>query len=255
VSMRWEIVEDYEALSRRTAELLLEAVAVDSHIVLGLPTGRTPEGLYARLVARFRAAGVSFREVRSFNLDEYVGIAPSHPGSMAATMRRLFFDHVDLAPQNIHLPDGTAAGVLARQPELDLEEALMLECHRYEEEIAQAGSLALTFLGLGSNGHIAFNEPGSAFDSRTRLVSLDPATRRANAPLFADGKVPERAITMGIATILESDAIMLLASGAAKAQAVARLENGPVSEEFPASALKKHPDVTILADRAAAALL
>src|SRR5262249_53480827 len=158
-------------------------------LVVGLPTGRTPEGLYAQLVARFRAGGVSFREVRTFNLDEYVGLGPSHPGSMAATMQRLFFEHVDLQPQNIRLPDGTAESVLARQPELELEEALTLEAHRYEETIARAGSLALSFLGLGANGHIAFNEPGSPFDSRTRIVHLESATKAANAALFPEGQV------------------------------------------------------------------
>jgi glucosamine-6-phosphate deaminase len=166
-------------------------------------------------------------------------------------MERHLFAHVDLAPERARLPDGNAAAVRRESPALSLEEALAVECLRYERDIA-AGGLSLTVLGLGVNGHIAFNEPGSHHDSRTRVVELAAATRRANAPHFPGGHVPRRAITMGIGTILESRSIVLLASGAGKAEAVERLRAGRVSEAFPASALHRHADVTVLVDRAAA---
>jgi glucosamine-6-phosphate deaminase len=149
-------------------------------------------------------------------------------------MKQHLFDHIDIDPANAHLPDGTA-------PDLDAE------CVRYETEIRDAGGLALTFLGLGRNGHIGFNEPGTPFDARTRVVELTQSTRHANADLFIDGPVPTHAITMGIGTILESRAIVLLVSGSGKEEAIARLRGGEVSEAFPASALWRHADVTVLA--------
>jgi len=168
----------------------------------------------------------------TFNLDEYVGIERTHPGSYYSFMKRHLFDFVDVDPANAHLPNGAAADIAA-------------ECARYERDIAAGGGLDLTFLGLGSNGHIAFNEPGTPFDSRTRAVALTESTRAANAALFGED-VPTHAITMGIATILESKSIVLLASGDKKRQAIERLRSGEITEEFPASALWKHPDVTVL---------
>lgn len=250
--MRWERVEDYDALSTRAAERLLDRISSQPDAVLGLPTGRTPIGMYASVVQECARAYRCFREARTFNLDEYVGIPPHHPGSYFSYMRRHLFDHVDLRREHIHIPDGTAGPVRALRPHLSFEEALQLECELYEQELRHAGSLDLTFLGLGRNGHIGFNEPGTSFQSRTHVIRLSESTRVANAELFADGSVPERAITMGIATILESRAIVLLASGNSKVQAVARLFAGEVSVQFPASALKLHQDVTVLVDRAAA---
>jgi glucosamine-6-phosphate deaminase len=170
--------------------------------------------------------------VVTFNLDEYVGVDRTHPGSYCSFMKRHLFDFIDIDPANAHIPDGTAADAGA-------------ECARYERAITAAGGLGVTFLGLGSNGHIAFNEPGTPFDSRTRVVTLSDSTRAANAALF-EGSVPTQAITMGIATILESKSIVLLASGDKKRQAIERLRSGEITEEFPASALWKHPDVTVL---------
>jgi glucosamine-6-phosphate deaminase len=170
-----------------------------------------------------------FRDVVTFNLDEYCGVPPDHTGSYFTYMKRHLFDHVDLDPRNTHIPNG-----LAPDPEA------------YEAEIRAAGGLDLTFLGLGRNGHIGFNEPGTPFDSRTRVVELTQSTRRANADLFPDGHVPTHAITMGIGTILESRAIVLLAAGQGKEEAIARLRSGKVSEEFPASALHTHTDVIVL---------
>jgi glucosamine-6-phosphate deaminase len=189
--------------------------------------------MYDRVIAECSRQYHCFREVTTFNLDEYAGIPGDHPGSYCTYMKHHLFDHVDIDPANAHIPHGDA-------PDLDAE------CLRYEREIADAGSLGLTFLGLGQNGHIGFNEPGTPFDSRTRVVELSHSTRIANADLFADRKVPTHAITIGIGTILESKRIVLLASGESKRDAIARLKSGEISESFPASALHTHRDVTIL---------
>lgn len=250
--MKWEIVDDYEALSISGAHRLLAALDANPRIVLGLPTGKTPEGMYARVV---RECGVSrhcFEEVTTFNLDEYVGLAPDHPSSYATYMRKHLFDHVDIDPANINLPDGLAARIGEEDPRHGNEEALLRECRRYEQAIARAGGLQLTFLGLGTNGHIAFNEPGTPFDARTRVVELTESTKAANAPYFRDQTPPDRAITMGIATILDSREIVLLASGEKKRAAVERLRGGEVTTDFPASALHHHPRVTVIVDRSAA---
>lgn len=253
--MKWIVVSDYDELSARAARRMLEAVETRPDVVLGLPTGRTPVGMYARAVAECRSRYRCFRGVRTFNLDEYVGIPPEHPGSYSTYMKKHLIEHVDLDPGNVHILDGMAARVRSQHPGISLDEALLLECQRYEEEIREAGGLDLTFLGLGRNGHIGFNEPGTHFDSRTHVIRLSEATRIANAELFADGRVPERAITMGIGTILDSGAVVLMASGASKTSAVARLaESGPATE-FPASALVSHDDVTVLVDAAAASEL
>lgn len=232
--MNWETLADYDALSGRAAEILLTALRRDPRIVLGLPTGRTPIRMYERVVAACGREYHCFREVVTFNLDEYAGIERNHPGSYSTFMKRHLFDFIDIEKANAHIPDGAAPD-------------LAQECLRYERAIADAGRLGLTFLGLGSNGHIAFNEPGAPFDARTRVVTLSESTRTANAAFFPDGDVPTQAITIGIATILESKSIVLLANGTSKKVAIERLRSGEISEEFPASALWKHPDVTVLA--------
>jgi glucosamine-6-phosphate deaminase len=231
--MRWEAFDTADALSGRAAEILLSAIRTNPRVVLGLPTGRTPVGMYDRVVRECTREYHCFRDVTTFNLDEYAGLPREHPGSYFSYMKQHLFDHVDIAPENAHLPNGTA-------PDLDAE------CARYEQEIRDAGGLDLTFLGLGRNGHIGFNEPGTPFDARTRVVELTQSTRHANADLFSDGRVPTHAITMGIGTILESRAIVLLVSGGGKEEAIARLKSGVVTEQFPASALWKHGDVTVL---------
>ena len=251
--MKWEVVPDVRELADGASARLLAAVDEQPAIVLGLPTGATPIELYKRVVSACRLTRHCFSQATTFNLDEYVGLPLGHPGSYRSYMERHFLGHVDIDPARAHVPDGTASRVLGAEPELPFEEALQRTCALYEEEIRQAGGLGLTFLGLGVNGHIAFNEPGSPFESRTRVVDLAPATRRANSQHFAGGEeVPRRAITMGIGTILESRAIVLMASGEAKAPAVERLRSGEVSEDFPASALHRHPNVTVFVDRAAA---
>lgn len=231
--MKWEELKSYEDLSRRAADILLAALAANPRVVLGLPTGRTPVAMYDRVVQECSREYRCFKDVTTFNLDEYAGIDRNDPGSYFAFMKQHLFDHVDIDPARAHLPNGMA-------PDLDAE------CERYEKAIRTAGGLDLTFLGLGRNGHIGFNEPGTSFDSRTRVVQLTESTRSANAALFTDGHVPERAITMGIGTILESKRIVLLATGSGKAEAIARLRSGEVGEDFPASALWKHENVRVL---------
>jgi len=236
--MNWETLKDYDALSARAASLLLDAISGSPKLVLGLPTGNTPVGMYERVVADCRRAYRCFRDVVTFNLDEYVGIPRDHPGSYFTFMQQHLFAHVDIDPANTFIPNG-------RAPDLKVES------ERYERALRNAGGLGLTFLGLGSNGHIAFNEPGTPFDSRTHVVALSESTRRANSALFLDQPVPTHAITMGITTILESREIVLLASGARKREAIVRLRTGEQSAAFPASALWSHPSVLVLVDEAA----
>jgi glucosamine-6-phosphate deaminase len=231
--MQWETFASYEALSARAAELFLAAIHDDPRVVFGLPTGRTPIGMYDRVVSICSREYHCFTEVTTFNLDEYVGIACEHPGSYCTYMQQHLFDHVDLDPKRAHIPNGKAPDLAA-------------ECARYERAIRHAGGLGITFLGLGRNGHIGFNEPGTPFESRTRVVSLTQSTRSANAGYFADGEVPGEAITMGIGTILESKSIVLLVSGTGKEDAVARLRGGEIDEQFPASALHLHGNVQVL---------
>jgi glucosamine-6-phosphate deaminase len=230
----WEQFDSPDAMSERAAALMLGAIREHPRIVLGLPTGRTPIGMYDRVVRQCAREYHCFRDVTTFNLDEYVGVPPSHPGSYFTYMKQHLFDHVDLAATHAHLPRGMARDLDA-------------ECARYEAELRDAGGLDLTFLGLGRNGHIGFNEPGTPFDSRTRVVELTESTRKANADLFPDGHVPTHALTMGIGTILESRRIVLLVAGAGKETALARLQSHEVTTDFPASALWSHPDVTVLA--------
>jgi glucosamine-6-phosphate deaminase len=229
----WETLDSYEELSTRAATMLLDAVRRNPKIVLGLPTGRTPIGMYSSVVRD--CPRKCFHDVTTFNLDEYVGIPRTHPHSYYTFMRQHLFDHIDIDAARTHIPNGTA-------PDLDAE------CAEYDNAITRAGHLGLTFLGLGRNGHIGFNEPGSSFSARTRVVELTESTRQANASLFDSGHVPTHALTMGIATILDSKEIVLLAAGAGKIEAINRLRSGEISEDFPASALWKHPNVRVLVE-------
>ncbi|GIO26443.1 glucosamine-6-phosphate deaminase [Ornithinibacillus bavariensis] len=232
-------VKDYQEMSKKASEIVVKTVKELEKPVLGLATGSTPEGLYQCLIENNKDKQVSFQNVTTFNLDEYVGLAANDPNSYRYFMDEKLFNHIDISKENTFVPNGVAA---------KLEE----ECASYEELIRSHGSIDLQILGIGLNGHIGFNEPGTPFTSRTHIVELDESTRSANARFFASmDEVPTQAITTGIETIMESKKIVLLVSGENKADAIARLVNGEVSEDFPASILQKHQDVTIIADEAA----
>lgn len=232
-------VKDYSEMSQKACELVVDQVRKSDSSVLGLATGSTPEGLYQQLINQYKAGNVSFKDVKTFNLDEYVGLNADDSNSYRYYMQEKLFNHIDLPARQAFLPNGDAD---------DLEK----ECYDYETRIRDSGHVDLQILGLGLNGHIGFNEPGTAFDSRTHVVELDASTREANARFFPSiDDVPEKAITMGIDTIMESRKIVLLVSGENKADAVEQLVNGEVTEGFPASILQKHRDVTIIADEGA----
>jgi glucosamine-6-phosphate deaminase len=224
------------------AEAVARLVAGKTDAVLGLPTGSTPRPVYAELARRHRDQGLSFAGVTTFNLDEYVGVPPHHPGSFRHYMDEAFFRLVDVAPQRAHVPDGLAADVPA-------------SCAAYEAAIAAAGGLDLVLLGLGEDGHIAFNEPTSSLASRTRIKTLSAASRAANQAAFGADPIPGHVITMGVATILSARRVVLLAHGARKAAAFAAMVEGPVTSMLPASALQLHASVTAICDEAAAARL
>jgi glucosamine-6-phosphate deaminase len=236
------ILETAEAAAARVADIIATALSAHPAAVLGLATGETMRPVYARLVALHRDGRADFGRATTFNLDEYVGVAPGHPASFHTFMREALFDRVNLDPVHSHVPRGDAP-----DPEA--------EARRYEDVIAAAGGIDLQLLGIGRNGHLAFNEPTSSLASRTRIKTLTEATRRANAPAFAPDPVPLHAITMGIGTILDARACVLLATGEAKAAAVARMVEGPLGADCPATALQMHRAVTVVLDGAAAARL
>lgn len=247
--LRVHVLEDArtaaQAAARRVAGVLLERQACNVPTVLGLATGATMIGVYGELVRMHRQDGLSFAGVTGFNLDEYWPMSPDDPRSYHRTMHELLWDHVDVDPARVHLPDGT----------LPLEE-LDAQCLAYERAIRRAGAIDHFLLGIGRTGHIGFNEPGSGAGTRTRLVRLDARTLADNARLAPPGtELPEHAITMGVGTILEARQITLLALGAHKADIVARALEGPVNDEVAASFLQVHDGVTVLLDRDAAARL
>jgi glucosamine-6-phosphate deaminase len=230
--------------ARALARHIARCVAAKPDLVLGLPTGRTPIPLYAELVALYRAGMIDLSRVSTFNLDEFLGVAGGDPHSYRSFMARHLFDHVNLQARRIHFLDGTAA-----QPEE--------ECRRYERAVARAGGIDLMVLGLGTNGHIGFNEPGGSLVAATHRTRLTDATRRANAALFGNDRrrVPKEALSMGMSTILHARRIVLLATGSAKARVVARLVTGPITPAVPASFLQLHRSAEVWLDEAAASTI
>lgn len=245
----WKLVDDYDTLSREAASILLDAVDENKSLRLGLPTGSTPVGMYREIVRFCDSRYHCFRDVVTFNLDEYVGLPRTDPGSYFSFMKQYLFDHVDIDPSNTHVPWGDPEHLFRHSS--DLEKALAEECERYESLIESEGGIDLMFLGLGANAHIAFNEPGISFDSPTHVVELDETTVQANARYFEHRDVPRRAITMGIGTILRARRLVLLAAGEKKRQAIEALRSGVISEDIPASALHRHQDVLVIFDRSA----
>ncbi|MCM3611629.1 glucosamine-6-phosphate deaminase [Planococcus sp. MERTA32b] len=231
---QWIEVSSYEQMSEIAAAIFTEQLAKKPDSVLGLATGGSPLGFYKEIVRRCQAGELSFVRATTFNLDEYVGKGPGDATSYHEFMHQNLFCHIDLPETSRHLPNGMAG---------NLEE----ECVRYEKLIEASGGIDLQLLGIGVNGHIGFNEPGSRFDSRTQVIELTEATRKSNARFFdKEEDIPAKAITMGIDTIMSARKIVLLAFGDNKMDAVRRLENGAVTEEFPASILRKHPHVTVI---------
>ena len=219
-------------------------VQTNPELVLGLPTGSTPTALYAEMVRLHDADGMDWSRARSFNLDEYWPMASNHPQSFARFMREQLFEPADLDPSRTHIPSGDVA-----------PESIALHCAAYETAIQSCGGIEIQILGVGLNGHIGFNEPGTARDSRTDLVELAASTRERAAAAFAPDEVPKRGITMGLGTIFEAKEIVVLAFGAEKADAVAAAIEGPVGEDCPASLLQEHPAVRWYLDEAAASRL
>lgn len=233
------ILESAGAVAAKAADFCSELIHRKPDARLGLATGTTPRALYAELARRNRLGQLSFARVQTFNLDEYLGIGPHHPRSFHRAMRDGLFAHVDIDPANTHLPAGDTSDPLA-------------EAQAYEALIQARGGIDLQILGVGRNGHIGFNEPGSRLESRTRVTTLSPATLRDNRLGAPDFLPPVRAITMGIATILDARALLVLATGAAKAAAVAAALEGPLAASCPASAIQLHRRATVLLDPEAA---
>ena len=233
-----------EQAARLAARLIGDAIRAKPNLVLGLATGRTMERVYAELVGLHQRERLDFSRVTTFNLDEYIGLTADHPHSYHSYMRQQLFARVNLDPAHTHLPNGMAA---------DLDAA----CVHYEKLIQQVGGVDLQLLGIGSDGHIGFNEPLSALRSRTRQKALTPATLAQNAP-FCGGdiaKMPRRALTMGIGTILEARQCLLLVTGSAKAEILAKAVEGPITAMVTASALQLHPRCRVIVDEEAAARL
>ena len=242
--MRIEVFDTADDVARAVAQRVASALRTRPSLVLGLPTGRTPIAAYAEL-RRLHAEGLAdFSRASTFNLDEFAGVPPAHPGSFRRFMETHLFGAVNLPPHQIHFLSGVAADLDA-------------ECDRYEESIAAAGGIDVQILGIGGNGHIGFNEPGDELTARTHRVTLADSTRRDNAGLF-DGdpaQVPREALSMGMGTILKAAELVMIATGERKAHCIERTVRGPVTTRLPASFLQMHRRVVLYLDRAAASRL
>jgi glucosamine-6-phosphate deaminase len=221
------------------AKLLAAEIRAKPSLVLGLATGRTMEAVYRELIRMHKEEHLDFSLCRTFNLDEYVGLGPDHPGSYRYFMNTHLFDHINIDKRNTHIPDGTAKDGGA-------------ECRHYEEAIRECGGIDLQLLGIGEAGHIGFNEPLSALMSRTREKALSPKTISQNAPMFGSpDQMPRRGMTMGVGTILDSRHCLLLATGKAKADVIARAVEGPITSMISASALQLHSHCRVVVDEEA----
>jgi glucosamine-6-phosphate deaminase len=234
-------VKDYQEMSTRAAEFIIKKVIQNPCIKLGLATGGTPIGTYKCLIEDHKKNGTSYQQVTTFNLDEYIGLSGANKNSYQYFMNDQLFNYIDVNKAKTNIPSGIA-------------DNFQEECNRFEDLIENHGGVDLQILGIGSNGHIGFNEPGTSFNSKTHIVKLADSTIQANARFFHRiEEVPTKAITMGISTIMKSKEILLLVSGDKKKEALFRLLNGEINEGFPASVLKNHPCVTIIADKVAIA--
>lgn len=244
--MRVIVVQDKQEMGQRGADLIVAGMRRHHNAVLGLATGSTPLTLYKELIRRHQEEGLDFSTCISFNLDEYVGLAPDHDQSYRYFMNDALFDHVNINKKNTHVPEAHTT---------DFDE-LEKVCEEYEHRMADVGGVDLQVLGIGANGHIGFNEPGSSLGSLTRVKTLTTKTREDNARFFENiDEVPKYAVTMGIGTILNARRVVLLANGENKAEAVAAALEGPVTASCPASALQLHRYATYVIDGAAASRL
>jgi glucosamine-6-phosphate deaminase len=241
--MQLNIVDSYDELSAKAASIIISQLILKPDTVLGLATGSTPEGLYQHLVSKFEDGLFHFNQATSFNLDEYIGLDPKDPNSYRYYMEQHLFSKVDIQPNHINMPNG-----MAESPEL--------ECSHYENMIKAAGGIDIQILGIGRNGHIGFNEPAVDFKAGTHVVNLDEKTIQDNARFFENiDHVPKQAISMGIKTIMSSKKIILLASGASKAEILYQMIHGKITPSVPASILQLHKDVTIICDKEAGSVL
>lgn len=241
--MRILVVNDYNEMKNKAANIIASQMVLKPNSVLGLATGSTPLGTYEELVRLYKIGIISFSEITSFNLDEYYGLSKNNNQSYNYYMYMNLFNHVDIDEDNVHIPDGMC-------------ENIERECADYERKIKESGGIDLQLLGIGRNGHIGFNEPSDSFQLNTHLVQLDKDTIEANSRFFASiDEVPTRAISMGIGSILRAKKIVLLASGGEKADAIYDTVKGPITPKVPASILQLHPDVVIIADKEAASRL
>ncbi|WP_078554454.1 glucosamine-6-phosphate deaminase [Bacillus alkalicellulosilyticus] len=235
--MKVLIAEDYNEMSKKASDILFHAIVTNKKVVLGLATGGTPITTYDLLVESIKASKQSLTHVHTINLDEYVGLQSDCRHSYHRFMEEHLFQHISIPTNQTHLPNGATTD-------------LHIECQRYEELIASHGGIDLQLLGIGKNGHIGFNEPGTSFLTNTHIVNLTPSTIKANARFFSSiDEVPKQAITMGISTIMKSKCILLLASGKSKATAIKELLEGQITEKCPATILQKHPDLIVVADK------
>ncbi len=237
--MRIYMSEDYNAMSRRAANIISAQVITKPDSVLGLATGGTPVGAYQQLVEWYKKGDLSFAEIKTVNLDEYLGLSPHHEQSYRYFMQTNLFDHIDIKPENTHVLNG-----LAKDPDA--------ECAAYNKLIRDLGGIDLQLLGMGHNGHIAFNEPGDDFGLETHVVTLTDRTIDANTRFFESrDEVPRHALSMGIKNIMQARRILIIVSGEEKADTVCKAFAGPVTKDVPASVLQLHPDVTLVGDKAA----
>jgi len=230
---------DYADMSRKAANIISAQVILFPQSVLGLATGSTPVGVYRQLVEWYRKGDLDFSKVHTVNLDEYCGISPDQEQSYRNYMDKNLFKDVNIPRENTHLPDSLAA---------DLD----IECARYDQLISDLGGIDLQLLGIGHNGHIGFNEPGQAYGKMTHRIRLNPLTIEANARFFTDAsQVPQYALTMGIKAIMQAKKLLMVVNGEDKAEILYQALNGPVTPSVPASIIQLHPDVTLVADKAA----
>lgn len=235
--------EDYNELSLEGAKIVADRLKKKPNLVLGLATGSTPLGLYNELIRMHKYEGLDFSKVTTFNLDEYVGLPPSHDQSYHYFMQKNFFEHINIDPRYIHVPQGMAKDV-------------SLFCDWYEKRIESFGGIDLQILGIGANGHIAFNEPGSSLGSRTRIKTLTQKTREDNKRFFdTSEEVPKYAITMGVGTIMDAKELLLVASGKGKSDAIKSAVEGPLTAMCPASIIQMHQQAFVILDKNAASKL